>query len=60
MAACILARICRGRLHFRGAYPVFLIFAWAVAAWAAVAADRLSIVKPIAGSAFLLVGRGAE
>lgn len=46
MVACILARICRGRLYFRVADVVFLTFAWAVAARVAVEANRFGIVEP--------------
>ncbi|GFE79263.1 hypothetical protein GCM10011487_12630 [Steroidobacter agaridevorans] len=62
MVACILARISRGRLLLRVINAVFLTFAWAVAAWAAVAVDPLGIVEPIDGEAaapeLTLVGGG--
>lgn len=48
MAACILPRICRGRLYFQVADSFFPIFAQTVAARAAVEANCLGIFEPVA------------
>lgn len=62
MAACILARICRGRLFFRVADDLFLAFTHAASEWVAAEAGRHYIPHPTvrltAGSDFAPLGGG--
>jgi len=62
MAACILARICRGRLFFRVADALFLAFTQAAPEWVVAEAGRLCISHPIvkltARSRLALLGGG--
>ena len=58
MAACILARIRRGRLFFPVANALFLAFNQAAAALGAAEAHRLDIVGQTSGSGSPLIGEG--
>lgn len=62
MAACILARICRGRLFSRVADALFRAFIRTAAAWVVAEAHRLDpslpTVKSPAGSGPALIGGG--
>lgn len=62
MAACIVARVCRGRLCFRVADALFRAFTHAAAAWVDAEVHRLDIspptVKSTTGSGSTLIGGG--
>ena len=62
MAACILARICRGRLFFPVADALFRAFIRTAAAGVVAEAHRLDISRPTvkltAGSGPALIGGG--